>query len=68
MQIMCTSALVATQVQSVLRTQGVLEFQFSGPHFNDPRDTVIVQQKLSVDKEPAIRREIYGIGGATIVG
>jgi hypothetical protein len=48
--------------------QGVLEIEFSGPHLNDPRITVIVPQKLSVDKEPRIRREIHGIAGATIVG
>ena len=68
MQVICTSCMVATQVQSLLRTHGVSGLQFSGPQLNDPRVTVIVQQKLSVDKEPSIRREIHGIGGATIVG
>jgi hypothetical protein len=68
MQVICTSTLVATHVQSVLRRQGVSGIQFSGPHLNDPRVTVIVQQRLSVAKEPTIRREIQCIIGTTIVG
>jgi hypothetical protein len=68
MQVICTSTMVATLVQSVLRTLGVSGMQFSGPHLNDPRVTVIIHQKLSVAKEPRIRRELHDIAGATIVG
>ena len=68
MQVICTSCMVATHVQSVLRTQGVSGIQLIGPHLDDPRITVLVNQNLSVEKEPAIRREIQGIAGTTIVG
>jgi hypothetical protein len=68
MQVICTSTMVATHVQAVLRRQGVSGIQFIGPHRNDPRITVIVPQQLSVAKEPTIRREIQCIAGTTIVG
>jgi hypothetical protein len=42
--------------------------QFIGPLRDDPSITVMVQQQLSVAKEPAIRREIQCIIGTTIVG
>jgi hypothetical protein len=68
MQVICTTTMVATHVQSILRTQGILAIHFSGPHLNDPRVTVMIQQHLSVATEPTIRREIHGIAGTTIVG
>ena len=68
MQVICTTTMVATHVQSILRTQGVLAIKFSGPHLNDPRVTVLIQQHLSVATEPTIRREIHGLAGTTIVG
>jgi hypothetical protein len=67
MQVTCPSCLVATQVQSMLRTQSVSMIQFIGPHRNDPTIIVMVDQNLRVEKEPAIRREILCIAGATII-
>ena len=68
MQVICTTTMVATHVQSILRRQGVVEIQIIGPHLNDPRVTVMVQQHLSVSTEPTIRREIHGLAGTTIIG
>ena len=68
MQVICTTTMVATHIQSILRTQGVLEIQFIGPHLDDPRVTITIQQPLSVSTEPTIRREIHGIVGTTIIG
>jgi hypothetical protein len=60
--------MVATHVQSVLRTYSVAVSDLIGPHIDDPTIVVMVNQNISVDKEPTIRREIRQIGGATIVG
>jgi|tagenome__1003787_1003787.scaffolds.fasta_scaffold14222941_1 hypothetical protein len=68
MQVRCPNCLVATQVQSILRAYGVTVIQFIGPLRDDPSITVMVQQQLSVAKEPAIRREIQCIIGTAIVG
>jgi hypothetical protein len=68
MQVICTTTMVATHVQSILSTQGVLAIQVIGPHRDDPRVTVMIQQHLSVATEPTIRREIHGLAGTTIVG
>jgi hypothetical protein len=68
MQVICTSSMVATHVQSFLRTQGVSVIDLIGPHLDDPRITVMVNQHLSVAQEPTIRREIQQIVGTTIVG
>ncbi len=68
MQVICLSCMVATHVQSVLRTQGVSVIDLIGPYLDDPRITVMVHQNLSVAQEPTIRREIQQIAGATIVG
>jgi hypothetical protein len=68
MHVRCPSCMVATQVQSVLRAHGVTVFHFIGPHLDDPRVTVIVQQQLSVKTEPTIRREIHSLAGTMIIG
>ena len=68
MQVICLSCMVATHVQSVLRTQGVSGIDLIGPHLDDPRITVLVNQHLSVEQEPTLRREIQQIAGTTIVG
>jgi hypothetical protein len=68
MQVICLRCMVATHVQSVLRTQGVSVTDFIGPQIGDPTITVMVNQNISVDKEPTIRREIQQIVGATIPG
>jgi hypothetical protein len=68
MQVVCTTTMVATHVQSILRMQGVVAIQLTGPHLDDPRVTVTVQQHLSVYTEPTIRREIHGLAGTMIVG
>ena len=46
----------------------MVAIQFTGPHLDDPRVTVTVQQHLSVYTEPTIRREIHGLAGTMIVG
>ena len=68
MHIRCPSCTVATHVQSVLRAHGVTEIQFIGPHFDDPRVTILVPQHLSVATEPTIWRDIQRLAGTTIIG
>ena len=68
MHIRCPSCMVATHVQSVLRAHGVTVIQLIGPHLDDPRVTILVQQHLSVATEPTIRREIHSLAGTTIIG
>ena len=68
MHIRCPSCMVATHVQSVLRAHGVTEIQLIGPHLDDPRVTILVQQHLSVATEPTIRRDIHRLAGAIIIG
>jgi len=51
-----------------VRQCAVVAIQFTGPHLDDPRVTVTVQQHLSVYTEPTIRREIHGLAGTMIVG
>ena len=68
MHIRCPRCIVATHVQSVLRAHGVTEIQFIGPHFDDPRVTILVQQHLRVATEPTIRREIHRLAGTMIIG
>jgi hypothetical protein len=67
-QSICLSCVVATQVQSVLRTHGVTGITLVGPHLDDPRVTILVQQQLSIETEPTIRREIHSLAGTTIIG
>jgi hypothetical protein len=68
MHVSCPSCMVATHVQSVLRAHGVTVIQLIGPHLDHPRVTVMIQQHLSVETEPTIRREIQQVVGTTIVG
>jgi hypothetical protein len=68
MQVRCPSCLVATHVQAVFRSHGVTMIQLIGPFLGDPGITIMVHQNLSVTKEPAIRRQLHGISGTTIMG
>jgi hypothetical protein len=66
MQITCMSAIMAGQVQFILRRHGITVISQRGPSVGDPTVTIVVSQFGSSDHDSRIRQDISGIVGATI--